>query len=227
MWTTLFIYLILAISMTTDGTKSNLPAPLIETIERAKKDQSKIGSDRKFSLDQLVDAFKKQRKEKGEAKVIYICTHNSRRSQMAELLTTAIGAHLGVEGYSSYSGGTEVTAFNYRAVAAMKRAGFAIEGNSEDGNPKYQVQIAEGLAAKTCFSKHYEDPFNPQSDFIAAMVCSSADESCPIVHGADARVSIPYLDPKDYDGTDQETEKYDERLRQIAAEMYYVMSRLD
>jgi protein-tyrosine-phosphatase len=226
MITTFFLHLLIVLFMNTNETKSELSATLLQTIERAKKDQSKIGRDRKLSLDQLVDAIKQQRKEKGEAKVIYICTHNSRRSQMAELLSTAIGVYLSVEGYSSYSGGTEVTAFNERAVAALGRAGFEIEAVTADQNPKYEWCFADGAVKKTCFSKQYEDPFNPQKEFIAAIVCSSADESCPIVHGADARVSIPYLDPKEYDDTDLEAEKYDERLRQIAAEMYYVMSKL-
>lgn len=200
---------------------------LDSTIEEAKNAQNGIDRQRKYSLDQLVKAIKTQRKEKGIAKVNYICTHNSRRSQMAQLLSLAIAYKLGVEGYEAYSGGTEVTAFNHRAVAALERAGFQLKSNNAAENPEYVAHFGENIPTTRCFSKVYEDAFNPQKDFIAAMVCSSADESCPIVFGADARISIPYLDPKESDGTDKEEQIYDERLRLIAAEMYYVMSRLD
>jgi hypothetical protein len=59
------------------------------------------------------------------------------------------------------------------------------------------------------------------------MTCSAADKACPIVFGADARIAIPFDDPKAFDGTDQEAAKYDERCRQIAREMLYVFSRVD
>ena len=75
------------------------------------------------------------------------------------------------------------------------------------------------------WSKKYDDPQNPASDFAAVMTCSDADEACPIVVGADARIPLFYEDPKDFDGTLQEEEKYDERCRQIATEMLYVMSK--
>lgn len=202
---------------------------LSTTIELAAKNQGKISSDRKYSLNKLVDAIKKQRKVLDSTNIVFICTHNSRRSQMAELLSTAIAHHLKVDNFKAFSGGTEEAAFNDRAVSALSRAGFvlSLESDSEKENPTYTVKIDPNSPAKKLFSKHYEDPFNPQENFIAAMVCSSADKSCPVVQGADYRVSIPYLDPKDYDGTDIEAEKYDERVRQIAAEMYYVLSRID
>ena len=52
----------------------------------------------------------------------------------------------------------------------------------------------------TEFSKHYGDPANPQQGFAALMVCGEADAACPFVKGAALRVSMPYLDPKIYDG---------------------------
>jgi len=58
------------------------------------------------------------------------------------------------------------------------------------------------------------------------MVCSQADEACPFVSGAEKRVSIPYEDPKAFDGTPQETEKYHTCCRQIAREMLYLFTRV-
>jgi hypothetical protein len=58
------------------------------------------------------------------------------------------------------------------------------------------------------------------------MVCAEANESCPIVPGADFRLGLPYQDPKAFDNTPQQNEKYDERCRQIAREMFYVFSQI-
>ena len=74
------------------------------------------------------------------------------------------------------------------------------------------------------FSKKYADKTNPQEKFAAILVCSSADKGCPVVFGADARFAIPFDDPKSFDDTPQESEKYLERCRQIAREMFFVMS---
>lgn len=55
------------------------------------------------------------------------------------------------------------------------------------------------------------------------MTCEQADEECPLVQGAEVRVPIPYVDPKMYDGTLEQKEKYQERSAQIAAELAYVV----
>jgi len=58
------------------------------------------------------------------------------------------------------------------------------------------------------------------------MTCSDADEACPVVTGASSRFSITYEDPKDHDGTPEEEDKYNERSRQIAREMFYLFSQV-
>lgn len=58
------------------------------------------------------------------------------------------------------------------------------------------------------------------------MTCSQADKACPAVKGATTRVAVPYDDPKQFDGTSQETAKYDERCKQIATETFYVFSKV-
>ena len=73
------------------------------------------------------------------------------------------------------------------------------------------------------FSKRYDDPSNPQNGFAALMVCSEADASCPSVRGASLRVSMPYLDPKIYDGGDYESAKYSERRDDLGRLMLAVM----
>jgi len=69
-------------------------------------------------------------------------------------------------------------------------------------------------------------PFNPKSEFCAIMTCSQADEGCPFVPGAEKRIPITYDDPKEFDNTPQQSEKYKERSIQIASEMFYVFSKI-
>jgi hypothetical protein len=132
-----------------------------------------------------------------------------------------------VDGVETYSGGTEATAFNPRAVAALQRAGFRIETSEPEAeNPRYTVSITENGPTLEAFSKRYMDPPNPTAGFAAIMTCSDADEACPFVRGADFRIAVPYVDPKVSDGTPEEAATYDERSRQIATEMLYVFSRV-
>lgn len=161
------------------------------------------------------------------ADLVFICTHNSRRSHMAQAWASAGAAFHGVEGVRSWSGGTEATACNPRTVAALKRAGFAIAvQDAEAANPTYEVTFADGEEPLLCFSKVYSDGRNPQEGFAAVMTCSDADQGCPLVHGAAARFATPYVDPKVSDGTEQEAATYDERCLQIGTEMLYVMAKV-
>jgi arsenate reductase len=58
------------------------------------------------------------------------------------------------------------------------------------------------------------------------MTCSVADKSCPVVEGASSRYAIHYSDPRLCDDTPTETAAYDERCREIAREMFYIMSEV-
>lgn len=159
------------------------------------------------------------------ASLTFICTHNSRRSHFGQIWAAVAAAWYGVEGVKTYSGGTEATAFNPRAVAALERAGFRVE-NPGGANPVYQVFFSETRPPLECFSKTFDDPVNPASGFAAVMTCSDADENCPFIPGAAVRIPLTYEDPKEADGTPEETARYDERCRQIAVEMFYAFALL-
>ena len=96
-----------------------------------------------------------------------------------------------------------------------------MEQLDDSSNPAYEVYYSEKMEPLKCFSKIYNDEFNPQSNFAAIMTCSHADENCPVVFGAEDRFPIKYDDPKEFDNTDVETEKYDERFHQIGIEMIF------
>ncbi|MGB8328813.1 MAG: hypothetical protein WCE62_01700 [Polyangiales bacterium] len=194
-------------------------------IERALLHISDIPRERKRLLDEVA-AFVSSKLGAGKpAELTFVCTHNSRRSQMAQLWAAAAAAHFAIEPVRTYSGGTEVTAFNPRAVAALRRAGFVIE-NGHGVNPRYRVTYTDGGSVAECFSKTYDDESNPSEGFAAIMTCSEADEACPVVLGAALRVPLQYDDPKAVDGTAEEAAAYDARSQQIASEMLYLFSTL-
>jgi arsenate reductase len=184
-----------------------------------------IPDERKQTLQDVADYISKELKEHDSVKLNFICTHNSRRSHLAQIWTQTAAAHYGVEGVETFSGGTEATAFNPRAVAAIERAGFHVT-SPVGKNPRYEVRIAEDADSMYCFSKTFDNEVNPDSNFAAIMTCSDADENCPFVPGTSFRKAVTYRDPKESDGTDHEKETYDERCRQIGTEMFYMMSRV-
>ncbi len=194
-------------------------------IESVVADMDAIPQERKNQLKKIALFVQTKKQSNEPANLTFICTHNSRRSHMSQIWAATAAAYYGIDGVNTYSGGTEATAFNPRAVAAIERTGFKVE-NPGGENPHYRVAYAEGAAQMECFSKKYDDPSNANENFAAVMTCSEADKNCPFIPGASLRVPIPYVDPKEADGTDQEAATYDERCKQIATEMFFIMSQV-
>ena len=185
---------------------------------------AEISAERQEVLREIASYIQEEAEAGQPIQLVFICTHNSRRSHFGQIWAAMAAAYYGVPGVHTYSGGTEATAFNPRAVAAVQRAGFQVE-NPGGSNPRYQVRFAPDQPALECFSKVYDDPANPRHSFAAIMTCAEADQACPIVPGATLRVPTPYVDPKEADDTPQEAARYDERCRQIGAELFYVFSK--
>lgn len=196
------------------------------TAERLSQGFSVISEGRKKMLHQLTEFVEERAESKQNIYINFICTHNSRRSLFSQLWAQAAAHYFGIPNVESFSGGTEATAFNPRAVKAMREAGFTIIAVKPGENQVYEVRFAEDIAPVTAFSKKYDDPFNPNKDFAAVMTCSQADENCPLVIGATARIILKYDDPKEFDNTPQEAAKYKERVEQIGTEILYAFSRV-
>ncbi|MEQ8418109.1 MAG: protein-tyrosine-phosphatase [Imperialibacter sp.] len=186
---------------------------------------TQIPEQRKAVLQTLIDYVQTKKEGQQEAKLNFICTHNSRRSQFSQIWAQTAADYYGVD-VQTYSGGVEVTAFNERAVAAIERAGFQVTRKEKGGNPVFFIFYSEDGEPITAFSKLYDDPANATTNFSAVMTCSHAEENCPYIPGTEARIPVMYDDPKAFDGTALETAKYDERCQQIAAEMFYVFSQI-
>ena len=201
---------------------------LLDTIrsyaEERIQEFDQIPEDRRALLEDIAAFVRSRRRASEPAQLTYVCTHNSRRSHIARIWAQAAADHFGVKGVVTFSGGTEVTAFHPNAVDAMRRIGFEIEGNEKASNPRYRVRFATTLPPLIAVSKVYNDGENPRENFAAVMVCSSADEACPVIPGTMARIAVTYDDPKSSDDTDKMEAVYDERTRQIAREMLYCFS---
>jgi len=186
---------------------------------------SEISSDRKVLLQELVDYIKIKKVSNKPVKLSFICTHNSRRSQLAQIWAQTAANYNNIN-IACYSGGVEITAFNENAVKAVIRAGFEVSSEGYE-NPIYLVSYSTNSEPITIFSKLFDDMTSPNKGFAAIMTCSDADENCPLIPGADIRIPLIYEDPKEFDNTPLAAEKYDERSRQIAAEMFYVFSKIN
>ena len=186
-----------------------------------------IQKERKDLLENFANYISDKLKEKKETNLIFICTHNSRRSHMSQIWAQAAAEYYGVPNIKCYSGGTESTAFNPNAVKAVRKAGFKVEKQNETENPLYLVYYSDDKEPLKNFSKVYSNPFNPQNNFAAIITCSDADENCPVIFGAEERFPIRYDDPKEYDGTELEKENYKERFEQIGVEMLYVFNHVN
>ena len=111
-------------------------------------------------------------------KVLFLCTHNSCRSQMAE----GIVNHFLGDRFEAFSAGTEATSVNPTAVAVMKEIGIDISGHR---------------------SKTLEEFAGQQFDCVITL-CGSANEQCPLFFGGVQRVHIGFDDPSRLSGSDEE-----------------------
>ncbi len=189
-------------------------------------DINTIPKERKPLLQEYIDFINKKIKEDKPILVNAICTHNSRRSHLTQIWSQVMANEFGINNVYAFSGGTEATAMFPMVPKVLEKTGFNITKLSEEGNPVYSVKFADNSHPVVCFSKTYDNTFNPKSDFVALMTCSDADEKCPIVYGSEKRIRLTYDDPKAFDNTPQQEEKYMERSKQIATEMKYVFSNL-
>lgn len=206
------------------STTATVLASLERTVKKLTAEFDHIPFARKQVLKELVDFISQKNSAHQTVNLNFICTHNSRRSHISQIWAQTAAQYYGINNVRCFSGGTEATAFNPRAVKAMQDAGFDIQVSKNGTNPVYAVRFSPDASPLTVFSKKYDDDFNPKNNFAAIMTCSHADENCPLVSGATKRIAITYHDPKDFDSTPQEAAKYAERVLEIGREMLYAFS---
>lgn len=184
--------------------------------------EKNISAERIEVLKPLVDYIQKKRNDNETIRLNFICTHNSRRSHLSQIWAQTMAFYFGIKNIFCYSGGTEATAMFPKIAETLANQGFQVQKISDNENPVYAVKFSPNENPIICFSKTYNNDFNPKNSFGAIMTCNNADEACPMVFGAEARFPIKYDDPKAFDGTDLQTQKYTERSLEIAQEMWWV-----
>tara|TARA_R110001592_G_scaffold238127_1_gene497539 strand:- start:112798 stop:113502 length:705 start_codon:yes stop_codon:yes gene_type:complete len=205
-------------------TQSNLFPEIGNTINRLKPEH--LNKDRKAVLKPLIDYIQLKVDSQQEIRINFICTHNSRRSHLSQVWAQTMAYHFGIKNVFCYSAGTEATALFPMVADTLKNSGFHIKTLSQDSNPVYSIKYAHNQHPIIGFSKSLEDEFIPRSEFVAIMTCSQADSACPTIEGAEKRIPVTFDDPKAFDNTPQQVEKYQERSDQIATELYYVFSQI-
>ena len=190
-------------------------------------DISTISEERKQILDILKTYIQTKKDNRQNINLNFICTHNSRRSHLSQIWAQTMANNFKIKNVFCYSGGTEATAMFTVVEETLKKQGFHIDKLSNEKNPVYAIKFSDNNNPIICFSKTFDADFNPSSNFAAIMTCSHADENCPFIAGAEQRIPVRYDDPKAFDNTPQQLEKYRERSLQIATELFYVFSQIN
>ncbi|MEZ4686255.1 MAG: protein-tyrosine-phosphatase [Bacteroidia bacterium] len=177
-------------------------------------------------LEEIARFMFKRLKMGKQVDVVFVCTHNSRRSVFAEVWCNTIAASMGFQ-VRAYSAGTEATAVNPAVVRALTEEGFRLEAPQVESSPAYKLTLGKKGEGFSVRSKKIGDEQLPKSGFLAVMVCTDADEACPVVPGAAHRIALPYKDPRHADGTDAEKQAYADCSAQIATELWFLFSRLE
>jgi len=185
-----------------------------------------ISAERKNLLNKISNYIQQKKDGNLPIQLMYVCTHNSRRSHFGQIWASVAAEFYSVPNVTTFSGGTEATAFNVNAINALKGLGFEIEAKDESSNPVFEVKFSETAKPSICFSKVYNDQSNPTSNLAAIMTCGDAEENCPFIPGVELRIGTTYNDPKEFDGTSLQEEKYTERSLQIGLETLFVFSQI-
>jgi arsenate reductase len=197
---------------------------LAKTIEKI--ELKNINEEHKTTLKPLIDYIQQKVDKKQEININFICTHNSRRSHLAQIWAKVASKYFNIPEVNCYSGGTEETALFPKVSETLINQGLTIFRISDNDNPVYAIKYSENALPIIGFSKKYDSPFNPVSGFAAVMTCSHADGACPFIAGAEKRIPITYEDPKLSDNTPEQSQVYAEQSLEIANEMFYVFSMI-
>ena len=133
----------LALSAESPKEKATMYSDVQSYVEQRVKEFDEIPDERKSQLKKLAHYVKTRVQSGAPARLTFICTHNSRRSHMSQIWASTAAAWYGIDGIETYSGGTEATAFNPRAVAALERMGLKAKKLDDGANPRYEVRFED------------------------------------------------------------------------------------
>ena len=188
-------------------------------------DKITISDERKKLLQKISKGIIEEYQKEGVVNLNFICTHNSRRSQLGQVWAFFAANYFELNIFS-FSGGTEITAFYKNTVKTLQKVGFKFHlENFSHQNPKYIITFEGTTKSILGFSKRYDDVEN-KKPFIAITTCNNADTNCPFIPEAIYRFHLPFVDPKSSDDTELQDETYLKTNQQIAAEIYFMLSEV-
>lgn len=186
----------------------------------------KITEERSKLLDVIAASICREIINKKVVNLNFICTHNSRRSQIAQVWSNFASDYFGLKAIESFSGGTAITSFFRNTVHTLEEVGFLFQLlEFSHQNPIYEIKYKGNKDPIIGYSKIYNDIAN-KKPYIAITTCSNAESNCPFIPDALERFHMPYTDPKIYDNTAEWPQKYLETNRQIAGEMHYLYNKI-
>lgn len=135
-----------------------------------------------------------------KSKVLFLCTGNSCRSQMAEAM---VNKNLG-DRWEAYSAGSHPTGYVHPfALRALSEIGIVHAGRSKS-----------------------IDEFNSMSFDLVVTLCDQADEECPVWLGKGTRIHMPFPDPAKVNGNvDEEMAAFREVCDEIIREITQLLGR--
>lgn len=184
-----------------------------------------LDDDRKKLLHKIAVTIANEINENKEVHLNFICTHNSRRSQIAQVWAFYATTFFNLP-ISSFSGGTKITSFYRNAIKTLQKVGYTFNlVDFSHQNPKYSISFEGSKKEIIVFSKRYDNPINKEP-FIAITTCNSADAKCPFIPAALDRFHLPYKDPKFSDGNSRSDEEYLKTNTEIAGEIYIIFNQV-
>jgi arsenate reductase len=185
-----------------------------------------LRENRKKTLLNIVNVIIHELKSSNQVNLNFICTHNSRRSQFAQVWAHYAIEYFNLDGITSYSGGTEVTAMHRNTVKSLRDVQFKFDlVTFSHENPVYEVTYENNKNPIVSYSKLYDDEFN-KKPFIAITTCDSADKNCPFIPDALKKIHLAYIDPKASDDTPEMSSSYLNTSKEIASEMYFIFKEV-
>ncbi len=186
----------------------------------------RIDSNREEVLLQIADKIREEYTDRKKINLNFICTHNSRRSQFAQVWAFYASSYFNLENIFSYSGGTEASAFHRNTINALENSGFNFNvENFSHQNPKYLVQFEQCKTPLKVYSKTFDDAENG-FPYIAITTCDDAEENCPFIPDAIHRFHLPFTDPKIADAREDTKEEYFKTNRRISGEIFYIFKEV-
>ena len=201
-----------------------MPFPQIEAyLDSLSYDQ--ITAERKQHLDHISHTMAKILHERRYLEIVFLCTHNSRRSIFSEIMSHVLSDALKLPFYS-YSGGAEGTYIAPQVITTLEDIGFETSRFNSRLDTAYHIKYRKRKNALVFYSHNMDNFIRKQYPYITISTCDEATETCPVGPAEAIRFSTPYEDPKVADGTPMESAVYRATCDEITTNLLYIYNTI-